>query len=85
MAALFNKYYESYKDTIASMLFDLRLGRKTEIDVINGAVADKGKELGVPTPFNDLIVELVRAAEARKTVTTIENLERFKVLLEKEK
>lgn len=81
-AELMRKFYKSYGDTIASMLFDLRLGRKTEIDVINGAVANKGREVGIPTPFNDLIVKLVKEAETNKTVPTIANIEKFNILLE---
>ena len=50
----------------ASMLQDLEKGRKTEIDAINGYVVDRGLRVDVATPFNGLIVELIRAAEARR-------------------
>jgi 2-dehydropantoate 2-reductase len=33
------------------------------VDFINGGVARHGREHGVPTPLNDLIVELVHAME----------------------
>jgi 2-dehydropantoate 2-reductase len=46
-----------------SMLQDLEAGRATEIDVINGGVAARGRAHGVPTPLNDLAVELVHAME----------------------
>jgi 2-dehydropantoate 2-reductase len=46
-----------------SMLQDLDAGRLTEVDVVNGGVAAKGRELGVPTPHNDAVVELVHAME----------------------
>ncbi|RKQ91712.1 ketopantoate reductase [Solirubrobacter pauli] len=46
-----------------SMLQDLDAGRETEVDVVNGGVAAKGRELGVPTPHNDAVVELVHAME----------------------
>ena len=36
----------------ASMLQDVLRGAPTEIDVINGAVVAKGREVGVPTPVN---------------------------------
>ena len=36
-----------------SMLQDLDAGRETEVDVVNGGVASKGRELGIPTPHND--------------------------------
>ncbi len=35
-------------------------GRKSEIEYISGVVARKGKELGIPTPCNDAVVEIDR-------------------------
>jgi 2-dehydropantoate 2-reductase len=49
--------------TKASMLQDLERGAKTEVDVINGAVVERGQEHGVPTPANERVVELVHAME----------------------
>ena len=46
-----------------SMLQDAEARRRTEIDVINGAIADAGRRLGVATPRNDAMVWLVRALE----------------------
>jgi 2-dehydropantoate 2-reductase len=56
----------------ASMLQDLEKHRKSEIDYINGVVATKGKELGIATPYNDLVVSLVRKAEEEKSVPNFE-------------
>ncbi len=49
--------------TKASMLQDLERGIKTEVDVINGGVVEKGREHGVETPLNSRVVELVHAME----------------------
>jgi 2-dehydropantoate 2-reductase len=49
--------------TKASMLQDLERGLKTEVDVINGAVVDRGRENGVETPINARVVELMHAME----------------------
>ena len=49
--------------TKASMLQDLERGLKTEVDVINGAVVDKGREHGVETPVNAGVVDLMHAME----------------------
>jgi 2-dehydropantoate 2-reductase len=49
----------------SSMLQDLERGRRTEIDAINGYIALRGEELGVPTPVNGLLTRLVRFAERR--------------------
>lgn len=45
---------------ISSMLQDVRRGKPSEIDFINGAVAQEGRRLGIPTPLNRLLWELVR-------------------------
>jgi 2-dehydropantoate 2-reductase len=46
-----------------SMLQDIMKGRITEIDTLNGAISRYGKEVGVPTPYNDLITALVKFKE----------------------
>src|SRR3546814_2820046 len=46
-----------------SLLLDLLEGRPCEIDFINGGVCRVGREVGVPTPANDLVVALVKAKE----------------------
>ncbi len=50
-------------DNRVSMLQDLMAGRKTEIDVICGAVLSKGEELGVPTPRNEILHALIKGIE----------------------
>jgi 2-dehydropantoate 2-reductase len=42
-----------------SMLQDVMRGRRTEIDYLNGYVVDQGRRVGVKTPFNEKVVELV--------------------------
>ena len=49
--------------TKASMLQDLERGAKTEVDVINGGVVEKGREYGVQTPLHERVVELMHAME----------------------
>jgi 2-dehydropantoate 2-reductase len=49
----------------ASMLQDVEARRQTEIEVINGAIVDAGRRTGVPTPVNETMVQMVRAAERR--------------------
>ena len=51
----------------SSMLQDIRAGRPTEIDSLNGAICRYGREYGVATPANDLIMALIKGLE-RKTV-----------------
>ena len=47
----------------SSMLQDVEHSRRTEIDVINGAIAEGGRGLGIATPLNDAMVWMVRALE----------------------
>ena len=42
-----------------SLLQDMRKGRRTEIEALNGYVADKGHQLGLPTPLNRALTDLV--------------------------
>ncbi|MDH4319423.1 MAG: hypothetical protein OEV64_13605, partial [Desulfobulbaceae bacterium] len=48
---------------ISSMLQDVRKGRPTEIDAINGAVVREGQRLSIPTPVNSELAEAVKALE----------------------
>jgi 2-dehydropantoate 2-reductase len=47
----------------SSMLQDVENKRRTEIDVINGAIVAAGKRLGISTPTNDAMVYLVKSLE----------------------
>ncbi len=47
-----------------SMLLDHLERRRSEIDAINGMVPVIGDRVGIPTPYNDLLVEIVRCREA---------------------
>jgi 2-dehydropantoate 2-reductase len=51
-------------DSKSSMAFDLQSGHPSEIDHINGAVCAAGRRTGVPTPYNDAMVRLIKAREA---------------------
>ncbi len=53
-------------DSKSSMAFDLESGHPSEIDHINGAVVAFGRRTGVPTPYNDAMVRLVKAKEAQR-------------------
>ncbi len=53
-------------DSKSSMAFDLESGHPSEIDHINGAVVAFGRRTGIPTPYNDAMVRLVKAKEAQR-------------------
>ncbi len=48
---------------ISSTGQDLSRGKRTEIDSLNGYIARRGAELGVPTPVNHALYTLVKLAE----------------------
>ena len=48
---------------ISSTGQDLIRGKRTEIDSLNGYIARRGAELGVPTPVNHALFTLVKLAE----------------------
>jgi len=50
-------------DHKASMLQDVEARRATEIDFLNGGISRFGRELGVPTPLQDAVTQLVKALE----------------------
>lgn len=77
----YKRVWEKNRLLKASMLQDLEKGRRTEIDFINGYVCRKARELGVETPYNDMIVRLVKEAEEVGAIPSIEqNLPRFAAL-----
>ena len=47
-----------------SMLQDVEAKRKTEIDVINGAIVKMGAEAGISTPVNQTFVNIIKALES---------------------
>src|SRR3954471_2132573 len=54
---------EGHGATYASMLQDLERGAATEVDVIDGAVVERGRECDIPTPLHERVTELIHAAE----------------------
>ena len=48
-----------------STLQDLDAGRHTEIDMFSGALIRMGKELGIPTPYNEFTYHMIKALEEK--------------------
>ena len=48
-----------------STLQDLDAGRQTEIEMFSGALIRMGKELGVPTPYNEYTYHMIKALEEK--------------------
>ena len=52
-------------DNKTSMLQDLERGVRTEVEAINGAFVARGASCGIETPWNRLMLRLIRARERR--------------------
>ncbi len=52
---------------VSSTCQDLRRGKPTEIDHLNGSIVAEGERLGIATPLNRALHALVKAMEARAT------------------
>lgn len=55
-------------DAFSSTAQDLSRGRPTEIEALNGYIARRGAELGVPVPVNHALFTLVRLAEQKSVI-----------------
>lgn len=50
----------------SSMHQDMNMGRRTEIDALNGAIARYGRELSVETPVNETLTAIIKGLEAKR-------------------
>ncbi|MCP4430397.1 MAG: 2-dehydropantoate 2-reductase, partial [Gammaproteobacteria bacterium] len=51
-------------DARPSMLLDHHARRRSEIDAINGMAVELGKQLNIPTPYNEVLSAVIRQREA---------------------
>ena len=67
-------YYALLIDTLlpltknhhSSMYQDIKAGRKTEIDALNGAIVKYAKKLNISIPFNEMLVNLIKFKEKKQ-------------------
>lgn len=57
---------------VNSMFQDIRAGRRTEIDFINGALAREAEQLGISAPVNRTLSQLIKALEATSSQTVLD-------------
>ena len=50
--------------------------RKTEIDYLNGLVSDKGREIGVETPYSDAVTQVLKGVESGEFEVGMDNIQR---------
>nr|WP_281248630.1 ketopantoate reductase C-terminal domain-containing protein [Domibacillus antri] len=51
----------------SSMYHDVKKGRPTEIDYLNGSVINIAKRHGIPVPYNELLFHLIKMMENKKS------------------
>jgi 2-dehydropantoate 2-reductase len=56
------------------MAQDIAKGRRTEIDYMNGYIAEKGAAAGVPAPTHAALTRIVREVERGRLEARPENL-----------
>lgn len=72
---------KKHREIEPSMLQDLRNGKPCEVDAINGVVCAYGQKLGIPTPINDQIADIIRKAQAGEMKLEAANIRLFDGLL----
>jgi 2-dehydropantoate 2-reductase len=57
---LFSVQIPDFAHVYPSMYYDIRDGKKTEIDILNGYIVAEGERLGIDSPYNRCITDLIR-------------------------
>src|SRR5262249_35451711 len=65
------------RENLSSLLQDVMKRRRTEIEYLNGEVARRGAGLGIDTPANALVVDLVQRLERGELARDPANLDEF--------
>lgn len=65
MAEKVVRWSQEIRDIHTSMYDDWQAGRPTEIDSLNGFIAARGRELGIPTPLNDMLTATIKVITER--------------------
>ena len=68
-----------HKKLLSGMLMDVQRGRKCEIDFINGLVCREGKRLGIETPMNTRLTDMVHGIENGLYEIDYQNVDFFEV------
>lgn len=74
---MFTDMYQVALLAKASMLQDLEKRKVTEVTMINGYVSEVGRKHGIPTPFNDTVVKIVKGIERGELPLSMNNLTLF--------
>ena len=61
----------NHKAGKSSMRQDLEKGARTEIDAFSGFILGEGRRLGIPTPYNEVLVGIIKGLERKRTSESI--------------
>ena len=59
------EYMKQAGDHKPSMLIDIEMKRRTEVDFMNGKIIEYGERAGIDTPYNIAVRSLVKGMEPR--------------------
>jgi 2-dehydropantoate 2-reductase len=62
---------EATSGNISSMLQDVLRKKRTEIDFLNGVIVRQAQELGIQSPVNSMLVDLVKTIESSYSSSVI--------------
>jgi 2-dehydropantoate 2-reductase len=65
LEVFYNSLIPLTAEHFSSTLQDLRAGKRTEIDALNGAIMALGQAHGVPTPANQVVYHIIRYLEGQ--------------------
>ena len=65
---------KKYRHLKSSSLQSLQRGQKTEIDYFNGYIVSLGKQVQVPTPINEKLVQMIKEIELHQRKITLDNI-----------
>ena len=64
-----------------SMAQDVIKGRRTEIEHLNGFVSEHGRRIGMPTPYSDAAVSVIRGIESGEFEQGMKNVDRMEAMV----
>lgn len=65
---------KNHKDIVSGMYYDLKAGKKCDIDFINGVIYDNAKKCGVPVPLNKQVLEIAHKIENKELEISTDNI-----------
>ena len=72
----------NHKKLMSGMYFDLKEGKKCDIEYINGVIQRHGKKFGVKTPVNDALINMVHEIERGEREISPDNLKQISLQTE---